>query len=499
VVTSLSVICGAACARGATPGVAADVSGLSRGQQLLLRHGFQIHAASYAEANGGYVNQEAWRESGFSIEMGLPGGYAPASYGAPGEYQWSLTDWLGAKDIRADVQAYVPYLTAWQYGDEQDLSNPSIRAAAVNWFAEMHARPQYDHVIFFTNQSGWQINEADMKSYVSQIKPDMVMYDLYLWGHQGSAYANGSPTSMYSYLGKYRRIGLAGVDGTGNKPIPYARYEQGVVGLEPLANFVTNYHMSESEVRLERFAALAMGYKFTSLFSFDSPTLFDARVGVSLFDKAGSNAQKTPRFDYWAETNRQTRNLGASLVGLLSTDVRMVTGPRSSTAHGVSEFDGTADPFMKSVSATNLGTLNGGERGDVLIGYFTPVTEDLDGPAYGDQTYFMLVNGLTWEGASAKATEQMIRIAFDFGESGVTGVLRKNRLSGLVESVPLIHDGEARYHMDVLLGGGEGDLFKYDTGAPFVQVEVPEPGAVGVLGLIWVAGAVGGRGRRARQ
>jgi MYXO-CTERM domain-containing protein len=475
--------------------VAAGVSQLTRGQRLLLEDDLQLHAASYAEANGGYVNQQAWRDSGFSIEMGLPGGYSPASYGAPGEFRWSLTEWTGAKGLRPEAQGYLPYLTAWQYGDEQDLSNAATRAAAASWFADMHARPEYDHVLFFMNQTAPQHTEAEMRAFVSEIKPDMVVYDSYTWGFENPLqYANGSPTQMYQNLGKYRRIGLAGLDGTGAKPLPYGRYEQGIVYLRQFPGIRTSYHMSESEIRLEQFSSLAFGYKFTSVFTFDSPTLFDPNVGVSLFDGAGATAQPTPRYDYWRETNRQARNLGSTLAALLSKDVRMVTGPRSNTTHGIAEFDQTADPYMKSVTATNPGTLNDGQRGDVLVGLFTPVSEDLDGPAYGDQTYFMIVNGLSWENASASATEQMIRIAFDFGDSGITGVLRKNRYTGLVESVPLIPDGGSQYHLDLVLGGGEGDLFKYDTGAPFV--EVPEPGEVGLVGVLVAAAAALRRRRR---
>ena len=63
---------------------------------------------------------------------------------------------------------------------------------------------------------------------------------------------------------------------------------------------------------------------------------------------------------------------------------------------------------------------------------------------------------------------QQIRVDFDFTSSGIDSLQRLNRLTGEVETVALIHDGGTKYHLDLELDGGTGDLFKFDDGQPFI-------------------------------
>ena len=92
----------------------------------------------------------------------------------------------------------------------------------------------------------------------------------------------------------------------------------------------------------------------------------------------------TPQFYQYAELNRQSANLGDSLVRLISTDFRMKmgshgtgTGVTNTLPSGVSAFNTTTDPYLTSISATNLGTLNNGLPGDVLYGAFKPLDPSL--------------------------------------------------------------------------------------------------------------------------
>src|SRR5204863_4916085 len=138
------------------------------------------------------------------------------------------------------------------------------------------------------------------------------------------------------------------------------------------------------------------------------------------------------------------------------------------------------DPYITSIAATNLGTLNGGNRADVLVGYFNPLQETFDGPAYSDELYFMITNGLTDPAGLATDCRQLITINFDFKTSGISSLLRLSRDSGTLEQVPLILDSPSHYHLSLTLDGGTGDLFKFNDGAPFVGFYVPEP-ALGML------------------
>jgi hypothetical protein len=244
--------------------------------------------------------------------------------------------------------------------------------------------------------------------------------------------------------------------------------------------------MSESDLRLDQFSAWTMGFTFASAFTFDSITDAYPALGPLLFDGDDKSARRTKEFRYMAETNRQSRNLGPTLVRLKSTDVRMLTGPLSNIDHGVPSWDpaADADPYMTALSATNPGTVLGGEPGDVMVGFFEP----LPGLASGDPAhdrYFMVLNGLSGENVSASAATQLIRLDFDFGNSGIDGLQRVGRDTGLLEDIALAHDGGSRYHLEWSLPGGTADLFRYHRGGVSA---VPEPAAAAALpGLLLLA------------
>ena len=81
-----------------------------------------------------------------------------------------------------------------------------------------------------------------------------------------------------------------------------------------------------------------------------------------------------------------------------------------------------SDPYITSITASNLGTLNGGNRGDVLIGYFNPLMESFDGPDYSNELYFMITNGLSDPTGLVADCRQSIAVNFDFKTSGITSL-----------------------------------------------------------------------------
>lgn len=102
-----------------------------------------------------------------------------------------------------------------------------------------------------------------------------------------------------------------------------------------------------------------------------------------------------------------------------------------------------------------------------MIGSFKPLRG-------ADDHYFMIVNGLTAGTGTANDAIQTIRLSFDFQASGIQSLLRLSRDTGKEEVVPLIHDDGARYHLDLILEGGTGDLFKYHDGSHFVGNDINE-------------------------
>lgn len=75
---------------------------------------------------------------------------------------------------------------------------------------------------------------------------------------------------------------------------------------------------------------------------------------------------------------------------------------------------------------------------------------------------------------SGPNTRQRITVDFDFGGSGVTSLQRLNRTTGALDILDgLQHLGGTRYSYILELDGGKGEIFKYNTGAPFIGSTSP--------------------------
>jgi len=476
---------------------AAQAQQLSRGHEILLDHGFQLQAEAGPVSGG--LNDARWENSNFRtpflIGTGLHGYSLPSADGYFGRLLTSIgsgNTHLAGEDLSKLVNL--------QYKDEQPLTTENIQDAA-NVLAQW--RQDYPGTLSYTNQFGRQETKNTLRTYMQTAQPDMLMFDTYPF--QGDFPVDGY-AHWYRHLDKYRILGLEGNDGTGNKPIPTGVYLQSFEWAD------RPYTPSESEIQLNQFSAWAFGNKLGKAFFYNDGPAHTSKLDAVLFDDEEGDDNPTAAFYHMAETNRQSRNLGPALVRLLSEDVSFIPGQHYSSANGVQTnnplyndgrtdrdfMPGENDPYITNITATNIGEENldsSGNKlpGDVIVGHFEPLRESFDGPEFEDQNYFMIVNGLSWpdDGTGAR-TMQEIRIDFDFGESGITSLQRLNRDTGEVEVVPLVHDGGSLYHLDLTLEGGTGDLFKFNTGAPFV---VPEPSSAACMG-IGVSLAALRRGRR---
>ncbi len=444
---------------------------LDKGHRILLERGLQINALVFVPETG-YFDTARWAESNFTTidlwNYPIQTTLMPSPSEMP---QWSRVLMNRATDILPYEYYYASNLVRLQIGDEQDLNDPTIVASIASDTAAL--RELFPNVILHTNQWGSYQSASSLRYYMQQVQPDMLMFDTYpfLGNLEG-----GSPTIFYRDMEKYRKLSLAGNDGTGARPIPFAAYMQ-----TQASQAATNGHVvSESEIRLNNFAAWAFGCKMVSGFVYDNPQ-HDPNVLPAMFTGNGT-ASPTPQFNYVAETNRQSRNLGDSLVRLVNTDARMKMGQHkwytlnlnNTLPSGVSSWDSSADPYMTNITATNLGSTNDGLRGDVVVGYFKPLDAAFTNAGHADDVYFMVVNGLSDETGSAYDCRQLIRLDFDFGSSGIDSLLRLSRDTGEVEAVSLIHDGGSIYHLNLTIDGGTGDLFKYDNGGDFVTSRSPE-------------------------
>jgi hypothetical protein len=483
-------------------------SDLSKGHRILLQKNLQIQGLSFGEP----ITEFRFKESNLT---GINRGFYPANCSIPAEDesiplpsfipQWGRRSNNSMQHVLAPPEAdpngiYLSRMVNYQYGEEIDNTNfnnlwhegkdPNVDEGKVHlegartWF-NTH-RSLCPDVILYTTQWDTQVSEEIMRKYMAVCQPDMVSFDQYYFRGPNPADQNykiygGSPKFLYQYLQKYRLLGLGGNDGTGRLPIPCALFFQTFAG-----SYVDNYTISESEMRLNVFAAWAFGFKFVTSFVYMTPQ-HDPLTKSVLFDGRYDVSPTTPLFSLFAKMNGESRKLGSALVRLISTDVRMKMGQHyvartwwervilglptyadNVVPSGVATWSLAADPYITGITATNLGTLNRGYRGDAIIGFFKPLHESFDGDLYRNQKYFMVVNGLTDIVGNAAACRQRIRIDFDFGTSGITSLQRMRRSDGLVEVVPLIADGGSKYHLNLELDGGTGDLFKFNTDAPFV-------------------------------
>jgi len=418
----------------------------NRGHDLLMKYGLQIQAQVFpGSMPTGIINQARWAQSNFTT-VNLHWGYDPNCLGAAPGIPWGR--WIGYGDVAENEIPYYSNMVSIQYGDEQDVGNPTQRTAAASALA--YWRQWHPEILAFTNQTtnvAVQPSDVEMQDYMAEARPDMLMQDQYPFDGTFN-----NLRSFYSNLERYRELGNAGYDANDTRPIPTGMY---------LQTYPWENHMpSESEIRLNQFACWVFGCKFVSAFTYNSPATTGEYAWKALFNSYDDSDPK-PQFSYIAETNRQSRNLGPALVRLLCTETYMlakqITIPNRVKAWDPA--DAANDPYITGINSSY----------DTIIGYFKALDESFDGPDYSDEWYFMIVNGRSGSTASAAATQATIIINFDFGDSGITGLQRLSRLTGLVENVPLTSISGSQYQLSLTLDGGTGDLFKFNTGAPFID------------------------------
>lgn len=476
--------------------IAPPAAAVGKGHRILIEHGLQIQAqAFYQPADMGLdsytFDARRYMDAGYT---GINWHYRPANTAFAAAHpafpwaRWTMT--TGDADLTPAEQPYRNRFVAFQYKDENSLNNPVVRADFKAWFDA--ARPNFPDTILYTNQLAFDATDANLSTYMSESKPDMMFMDSYRWKEGNTE----GTWHLLSDLQRYRRYALRGHDGTGTAPIPYGLLTQTFHGENLWRD------PSESELRFNHFAPWAMGYTFTSDFTYNYGT-------SALFTPGYDTDRPTATYDRVKQVNRQGRNLGPALVRLVSRDVLFVpgqhtdgTGATVTNAVPISigaypaAFSATAkDPWIRGVQGiTNLGSTNDGLKGDFLLSWFQVLDESFDGDAYAGEWYFMVTNGLVDPFGSALDTRQRIQI--NFAATVPEYVQRLDRDTGLVEDIflPVIPNTGGRRMLLLELDGGTADLFKFKTGAPFIGV--PEPGSAGLIATAAAGLALRRGGRR---
>jgi hypothetical protein len=463
------------------PGASTAVA-LDRGHELLLRYGYQIHATTSPAAlqrnpdGSDQISLQTLRNASFTGVHFSNTNWDQQMWTPPvGNYRWSRWD-LESTSPTNSSHAGLTMVSVW---DEQDLGNPSVVATMASRLASIRASTP--EVIGFANDAGSSTTLAQIKNYMSIAQPDMLSFDYYAFLYQ-NVWDGGSPTAQYNTMGRYRTAALAGNNGDSTTPIPYAVY------LGPFKQ-INDYAISESQMAIQYGSAWTYGYKSLIAWRYSNEQANDPYQSL-LFD-GPNDTNPTPMYYSVARLNKQTLNLGPTLLRLKSVNLQFVRGrhqesifsyPKNDLPEFTSDWSASSDsdPYLTGISVTNLGSKNSGLDGDIIVGQFKPLAEEFDGNVFSDQLYFMITNGLTDANGDSLATQQKVRLTFNFGSSGINSLQMLNRDSGLVDLVPLTSSGGSTYYLDWTLNGGEGDLFKYNTGAAFI---VPEPSGLVLLGI----------------
>ncbi|OHB54204.1 MAG: hypothetical protein A2Y12_17170 [Planctomycetes bacterium GWF2_42_9] len=445
-------------------------STLDIGHQVLREKGFQV-AATVHDVTGQYAfNQSRWLESNFTT---VDWGQARSGITLTEDKQilWRLqgnnvNELTPSPDIVPGEDGPYQYRFCYEIGHEPDFTvnfSPSVVDTAVlNDLAAKYAatRAVYPDVPVTTvimGGPGYNQDYADsaIEAFVNTVQPDMLIYDDY-------PFYNGTPpaphdTHHFPRLAQFRQIALA-------NGIPYGTYLQTFIGVDDLRV------PSESDARFDQFTSLVYGYKTLDSFVYDGWGSSTPLQPVLFSDLRGT-AHPTSLFYQVAQSNQEIRNIGSSLVYLQSYDVRFATlgtVPSRNTAWQA----GASDPYITNISVTSA------NPAEVIVGYFHPMLEEDDGPNYSNQIYFMVTNCKHGYNLNAIDAQQTIQINFNFASSGIQNLQRLNRQTGLIELISTaeqcddltyVQTGANTYRLTLTLPGGTGDLFKFSTGAFFVN------------------------------
>jgi len=301
--------------------------------------------------------------------------------------------------------------------------------------------------------------ETYIDNVINTIGPDVLIHAWYQWANQDLY----TPLGIDLMEGHYYDMNMFRSKALENNLTLFYYIQSFSDHLSETNSTPVRYLPSESQLRSDLFVKLAIGVKGFVYF------VFDKTNGGPLMDEALYNSVTHTTSDLYTPAmlaNREVANLGASLRFLKSTDIRFVRGKPDNWAPAAIELwsiGAGGDTYIKDINVVEQGATKDG-----FIGYFT---DD------ANETYFMLVN--TYQDTSLSTSEATLHYTmdFDFGASGITTLQRLRRDTGNIETVSLTSLGGTTYRLTLELPGGTGELFKFNTGEPFVLYPSPSNGA----------------------
>lgn len=262
------------------------------------------------------------------------------------------------------------------------------------------------------------------------VEPDVVMIDIYPLGKGG-----GKSGIYFENMALVRREGM-------KLNAPYW------VFIQSFDHDGRRRRPSDSDIRFQMFAPMAMGYTGFAYFT------YDPALGPGLVDGA---ARRTPLYYHSGRANMEVANLGQALRFLDNTGVAFVLGRQERDGKGVPNPAPRMpkgkwtwpDVEGRSALLTDVTIDAVGPDRDAMLGFF----RDDDG-----HEYLMVTNIWHDEGMTGADCAQTFTLRFD---PKVTSLTRLSRETGRPEA--LVVEGGV---LKLRLPGGTGDLFKLGD-APF--------------------------------
>ncbi|MBS4875906.1 MAG: cell surface protein, partial [Actinomyces sp.] len=298
------------------------------------------------------------------------------------------------------MKPYASTLVDIQYGDEGGFNRVESECFK-NWFSwsKQNIPGAVVHANSWDDPSWYR--DTNLSYYVENAKPDLLSWDKYYWG------ANGGPAPSRVVMDllntntwkKQREYGLKGLTGDGSSPILYGQY----------LDYNWDANVSASEKSIVPSLGLATGQKWFGLFRME----YNGYDRSSIIDHDGAPTRSFYEFsnifgnvtyigNYTKAMNStfvaykpgqyEARGTAPSLSGYKYGD--FASGDEAKAAN---EAVGLVD-----MSVANVGSVNDGLPGDVVVGYFEQL-KGLDtaksAEIFGDSTTapkgFMVVNALT--------------------------------------------------------------------------------------------------------
>ncbi len=429
---------------------------------------------------------------------------------------------------RTNEIPYTNQLVSIQLGDEWNLNDDTVRTRLVDWFVAV--RSNWPNAILYHNNWGGQIEDAKLSDFISRAQPDMLCFDTYPWesvydinepNHTGAVIPGPGSAQIknwYGFLRQDREYARA-------YGIPLAIYRQTFHAVQDYDGHVFR-DPSPSELRLNTFAAMAFNVKSFTDFTYNTSagSLFTKTFNGSGDSVTNSNGLYTEITD----VNKRARNLGKALlrlkpiydlhntntalfpngvppgpgsddpnfpVGGYTTSILFIRG--KSISGGVTNFSpiadsflndpqasvnsslrnslgyswwesGKNDPYLTGFFTTNTAAVkNNGLHGDGVIAWLTPLDESMDGPAYSNQVYMLVVNGLTDPTGTSADCMQTIVLDFSNLSGSLTNLIMLDPSTGqlITNGLPAF---STKRRLSLNLNGGDAALLKFNTGAPFV-------------------------------